>query len=383
MRTIRIIPVLVVCILTANTSAGDWDATQRGKAGFYLRLAKKERTNRPEFFISHPLVDAVVVLFAWGDLELEPRKYDFSSVDETLNLCRKHGKGLILAVSTYGQSVNRQPTPEWLYGKGVKSLRFAGGGTAKGAMITVPKVWDENYLREYSKFISELGRRYNGVEGIWYVMPGLGHIGNVNAQPSKGGGPAFLAEGWTPEIWTRFCIDVIGLYQEALPDVPLIVKSAQQLLHNRKQEHYLPQANAILAKLAQRRVSVIGFGLEPDIEKLNRNHAVERIAALSPYTLRGDIRLGLGDDWPLWIPEQRRKKNDKHLVDRDEAGLERELQYAFGGMAGLPKTHISVMYVLHPEMEACHPKNPDGQNKRLYELLSAARDRLKQETPVE
>jgi hypothetical protein len=98
--------------------------------------------------------------------------------------------------------------------------------------------------------------------------------------------------------------------------------------------------------------------------------------------LSGNVRLGLGDDWPLWIPEKRRIKNGKFLADRDEAGLGRELQYAFGGVEELPKTHISILYVLQTEMEACHPDNPDGQNKWLYELLAAARTRLKQEEPI-
>ncbi|MCK4958906.1 MAG: hypothetical protein KAT00_05890, partial [Planctomycetes bacterium] len=148
-------------------------------------------------------------------------------------------------------------------------------------------------------------------------------------------------------------------------------------------DHYYTQANDILAELAKRNVSIIGFGLEPDIERLRRNHAVERIAQLSSYALRGDIRLGIGDDWPLWIPEERRKKKVRFLIGRDEEGMARELQYAFGGIEGLPKTHISLIYVLQTELEASHPKNEKGQNERVYELLAAARKRLKKEDPIE
>lgn len=362
---------------------GQWYRKHRGKAGLYLRLAKRDRMTRADFFLSHPLVDALVATFAWAVIEPEPGQYDFSEIDKALQICRKHGKGLVLAISTYGQHVDNQPTPEWLYDRGVKRIRFQGGGVAKGEPITVPKVWDDAYLREYGRFIRALGRRYNSESGIWYVMPGFGHIGNVNAQPSKNGGPAFLAEGWTPEIWTELCKDVAGLYQAALPDIPLIVKSAKQILKNSDHDHYYTQANDILAELAKRNVSIIGFGLEPDIERLRRNHAVERIAQLSSYALRGDIRLGIGDDWPLWIPEERRKKNVKFLVGRDEEGMARELQYAFGGIEGLPRTHISLIYVLQTELEASHPKNEKGQNERVYELLAAARKRLKKEDPIE
>ena len=206
---------------TASDSERQWLEKHRGKAGLYLRLAKKERTNRPDFYLSHPLVDAAVFSVPWAAMEPEPGRYDFSEVNAILGLCEKHQKGLVLCVSTYGQNPGKQPTPEWLYEKGVKRIRFPGGGTAKGKDICVPKVWDKAYYREYGKLIQALGKRYNGDSRIWYIMPGFGHIGNVNAQPSKHGGPAFLAEGWTPAIWTDHCLAVVESYQEAFPDTPL------------------------------------------------------------------------------------------------------------------------------------------------------------------
>jgi hypothetical protein len=243
-------------------------------------------------------------------------------------------------------------------------------------------VWDKAYYPEYGKLIRALGKKYNGRPEIWYVVPGCGHIGNLTAQPSKNGGPAFLAEGWTPEIWMHHCLAVTELFQQAFPDTPLIVKSEQILIRDKTRNNYSDGLNAILLEMAKRHVSIIGCGLEPDIEIIHKTGAVSSISRLAQYALTGGIRLGMGDDWPLWIPEERRKRSGPFISGRDDAGLARELQYAFGDGEGLEKTHISVMFVLHPEIGASHPDSEDGQNKTVYELLKNARDRLKREDPI-
>ena len=51
-------------------------------------------------------------------------------------------------------------------------------------------------------------------------------------------------------------------------------------------------------------------------------------------------------------------------------------------MEGLPKSYISLMFVLHPEMSACHPEQGAAQNKEIFQLFTAARQRLIQEDPI-
>ena len=358
-----------------------------GKAGLYLRLPQGQRERSPEFYLSHPLVDAVITTFKWSELETSPGTFDFSSIDKILALCKKHQKGLVLAFSTYGQfaDLEKQPTPEWLYEKGVEKLVFKGGGVAKGDEITVPKVWAGPYLEWYGKLVKALGEKYKEEKSIWYVMPGFGHTGNINAQPSKGGGPAFLQAGWKPALWQEFCLKVTALFQEAFPSTPLIAKSANQLLKDhdekdREDRRYRIELREILKKLAEHGVSMVCFGLEADQDKLKKTGALQALEPLGPLAMSGAIRLGIGDDWPLWMPPERRGKQ-KALANRDEEGLKRILDYAFGGQAGLPKSNVSLIYVLHPEIDASHPKTPDGQNKVVFELLQKARERLKAEDP--
>ena len=352
------------------------DNKHAGKAGLYLRMAKSQRINNPEYFLRHPLVDAVCVSFPWSGIEPEQGKYDFSEIDRIKALCEKYNKGMVLCFSPYGQNIKQPVTPKWLYEKGVKKITFSGGGVSKHGQVTVPRTWDSNkYMEHYGKLIKKAGARYNNEKSIWYIMPGFGHIGNINAQPSKGGAPAFLKQGWTPEKWKAFCLKVVNLYKGAFPDTPLIVKSAKQLLKNKEQWYYADEADWIILEMAKQGVSVITFGLTADIERLLNNRILQRITALSPYSLAGKIRVGISDDWPLWVPKSRQDKGPTR--GRDEKGLQKELQYAFGGVDGIPETHISIIRVLHPEIDASHPEKGAEQNKEVYDLLDKARTRLK------
>jgi hypothetical protein len=363
--------------------AGAFEAASkfRGKAGLYLRLDEVERKWRTEFYLRHPLVDALIVTYTWADLEPSPEHFDFSEVDRVLELCRKFHKGFVLGIAAYGQNPKQPLTPEWVYDvKGVKRIFFAGGGVAKGAKVCVPRPWDEVFVQEYGKLIRKAGDRYNGKPGIWFVEAGLGHIAELTAQPSSGGGPAFLAEGFTPAIWKTYCHQIAQSYQDAFPDTPLIVKASNMLVRDRAHRHYCDAADEILAELAQRHISIITFGLEPTMEGIRENDLPQRYARLSSFSRSGQIRFGAGDDWPLWVPPERRTA--RFIAGRDEKGLAKEIQYAFGDMEGLPKSYISLMFVLHPEMSACHPEQGAAQNKEIFQLFTAARQRLIQEDPI-
>lgn len=371
-----------------EATSAEAQARQAGKAGFYLRLPKQQREKDPEFYLSHPLVDAVVVTFGWSDIEPRPGEFNFTEIDKFIALSKKHQKGLVLGFSTYGQQpdINLQPAPTWLYDKGVEKITFHGGGQAKGKDVVIPKVWDDAYWTWYEKFVRKLGERYRDEKAIWYVMPAFGHIGNLNAQPSKGGGPALLKAGWTAEKWEAFCLKVAALYQKEFPATPLIGIAANELLKDKgagaslEDRYHRSELMDILTRLAGRGVSIIRLGLEADENKLKKSKLLEQNRPLVPLAEKGLIRLGFGDDWPLWVPANRR--NGKFLADRDEKGLRRILDNAFGGVHGLPETRVSILYVLHPEIEASHPRSPDGQNKDVYELLKVARERLIRDDPV-
>ncbi|MGH8659490.1 MAG: beta-galactosidase [Nitrososphaera sp.] len=370
-----------VAFLPAEIEAGAGVEKHRYKAGLYLRLPKQAREWNPDYFFRHPLIDAVITTFKWSKIEPKPGKYNFSDIDAVLDLAAKYKKGIILGFMTYDQDPRDPATPDWLYDRGITNIGFRGGGVSKGTPISVPKTWDDAYLRAYGEFVRKIGQRYDNNPLIWYIAPAFGHLGNLTAQPSKGGSRAFLAEGWTADIWKTFCLQVVESYQKAFPNTPLLAKSAPRLLRDRRRDHYSKESDEILIDVAKRRVSVVTGGLEPELSALNKNNVVSRLARLSTLALSGEIRVGISDDWPLWVPEKRRQKQIM-LADRDEMGLKQELRYAFGGVEGLDKTNISIIFVLHPEIDASHPENGAAQNKEVYRLLDAARKRLKEEDPI-
>ncbi|MBI2569185.1 MAG: beta-galactosidase [Candidatus Schekmanbacteria bacterium] len=361
-------------------SGASWSEQHENKAGLYLRLPQQQRGQDAEYFMRHPLIDAAIVSMKWSELEPEAGKYNFSEMDRLLAIAKKLNKGIVFAFSTYGQSPTDQPTPAWLYDNGVRRITFSGGGASKKAKISVPMVWDNKYLDEYEKFIKKISDRYSGETRIWYIMPGIGHIGNVKPQPSKGGAMALKKAGWNPRLWEEFSLKVVDMYQTNFHNTPLLVKAGLWYLRDPKHDNYSREADSLLTKLAEKRVSIITFGLEPDARALDKNKVVKRLADLAPRSVVGEIRVGIGDDWPLWVPGPRRVA--KPTRGRDDLGLSKELEYAFGGVEGLPKTNISILYVLHPEVDASHPEKGDKQNKEVYRLLEAARKRLKEEDPV-
>jgi hypothetical protein len=377
---------LGVLCTNMETSAGQPDqrrakkAWHAGKAGLYLRLPPEKR-KEATLLLTHPLVDAVVANYEWGELEPQAGAYNFRDIDYVLSLCKRYHKGMLLQIATYGQSPARMQTPSWVYARGVKGIRFHGGGDANGQLVTSPRIWDSQpYLENYDKLIRRLAERYSRDSTIWYIVPGIGLIGTTVAQPSVEGGQVFEQEGWTPQLWGEHTRQVIRRYQDAFPTTPLMVMASNILLRDRSHDHYRRELRDLLLELGQNGVSVLAHGLDPDIDRIRQNEVLAPLVPLASLAVSGSIRLGLGDDWPLWVPPERRR--DRHLASRDEAGLKRMLDYAFGGVQGLPRTHISTLYVLHPEIEASHPARGSQQNRSVYDILRTARQRLLDEDPI-
>src|SRR3990172_3626624 len=190
---------------------------QQGKSGIYVRLGKqgeeKEREGRrqrnkmQDLIQSHPLVDAVVISTSWRDAELTRGSYSFDSLQSEVNRWGKAGKGVVIGLLLYGQTVDDAKTPPWIYAQpNIREISFSGGGTAKGRQIRVPAVWDKGFVEKYVEpMVAAFAKALDGNPHVWYIMVGLSHIGNMTAQPSEDGSRAFLEAGFTPEKWSDYC----------------------------------------------------------------------------------------------------------------------------------------------------------------------------------
>jgi len=347
-------------------------ASQAGRAGVYVRATRLDAQTR-RLYATHPLLDAVIVSAQWAEVEPRPGVYDFSRLVTEVDGWGKAGKHVVVLLSLYGQNPKRPQTPEWLYRQpDVQAIEFAGGGRAKGQQIRVPRVWEDAFVDRYlDPLVAKFAAALDGNKTVWYIMPGFGHIGNLNAQPSRGGSRAFLDAGWTPAKWQHYALRLEAVYQRYFRKTPLIVKSAAKLLRDRRQNHYSDAIPTLLKALTDRGAAFILFGLDADpaaVDSLRR-----RSGPALALVERGQTRMGVGDDWPLWVPPNRRNRGP--TFGRDVTFLHQALANAFGGALSLPTT---ILYLQQPELLASHPQAA-GYQPDVAKEIRAARKRLFEE----
>jgi len=376
--------LLVLCVsigalraegLDASSESGaDLRARHCGKAGLYLRPSTGARTTQRELYLRHPLLDAVVLSTFWREVEPQRGQYSFEQLREEVAAWGKAGKGVVICLGLYGQAVDDQLTPPWIYEQpGVRELSFKGGGVARGRQIRIPAVWDQGFFDRYVEpMVRRFAEEFDGHPYVWYVMPGFGHIGNVTCQPSAGGSAACLEAGWTPREWSDYCRRVMQVYGEHFRQTPVFLKAAGMYIRDRQRDHYREECGQLLLEFARQGACVVHFGLEGDRSEMQ--DVYRHLAMLLPEARQGISRIGLGDDWPLWVPEDRRDQGPTR--DHDEANLGRTLENAFGGADGVPEIPTTVLFCQQPEILASHP-DAEGYRPAVADALERARRRLK------
>lgn len=372
----RSFPAEMVDDLTVGVEEGPLESGRKnaGKSGIYVRLTHSERDKSAEYVLSHPLVDAVVMSFYWNEVEPASGHFDFSSLDRMLDLCKRYKKGMVLELSVYGGEGEKTSAPEWLYETGIRRIAFSEQRDARPRELAMPKVWDNPCTEALNKCVRRLGERYQHEQALWYVVPAFGFNGGPGIFPTRDGSgiAACRKEGWTIDVWRDLCNKVTGFYQLAFPDTPLLMTLPRHARYELAQNQW----RDIGAALARRGVSFVPFGLEADLEKHKKNNGMIFLEPFSRYADKGALRVGLGDDNPLWLPAERRTRDS--TADRDEEGLKRIVEHAFGGVAELPKTHITILFISYAEIEYSHPKGK-APNKAVFDILQKARDRLREE----
>ena len=116
---------------------------------------------------------------------------------------------------------------------------------------------------------------------------------------------------------------------------------------------------------------MVSLGISGSLEKAKRVHA--RLAPVASLASEGAVRVGMGDDWPLWVPERRRRAGVTEGFD--EAHLEKIRQHVFGETAGLPETPVTILYCQEPEISASNPGH-SSYRKEVHDLMRRFRDQL-------
>ena len=292
-------------------------------------------------------------------------------------------KHVVLGLTPYGQESGKW-TPNWLYEQpDVQTVGpFAGGGAAAGKPIRIPAVWKEGFAAKYfAPRLKKLAEAFDGDGTVWYVQLGLGHIGNVTAQPSPGGADAMVKAGWTPEKWGDYCRSTAAIYQQYFRKTPLLFVCETILIRHRKENNFQGQANAIFEALTQQGIAGIYLGLGYDHEAATKG-IYQGIETSIPAAARGVCRLGLGRDWPIWVPEYRRTL--RPTVGCDEVFFQRTLNAMFTNPADGQALPTTIIYCNPPEILASTPAHTSEKQVEkdcyyrpaVYDILNNARQRL-------
>jgi hypothetical protein len=359
------------------------------KQGIFLRMDLGMDEREKQQHRTNPMVDGIILMCRWR--QLEPRKghFTFKELETEIQQCRQAGKSVVVAVMPYGQSLDKRgqtpsgahyvmETPPWLYEqRDVPMLEFVGGGGAIGKKVAVPEVWKEGFVQSHMEpLVAALARALDGDPNVSYIRIGLGHIGHVTAQASPDGSKVFLQAGWTARKWSDYCLNVAAVYRKYFKRTPLMLTAEKRLLAHKQRQHYVAEEAVLLEEMARRGVSIIHLGLVRELKGMLPLYS--DLAGVVPYARNGKIQLGIGDDWPMWVPVSRRTQ--KATLGHDEQFLRETLRFAFGGLDGLPPLPTTILYLQPPEVLVADPQNHRtdelGYNAEVHEILKQLRQHL-------
>jgi hypothetical protein len=105
------------------------------------------------------LLSGVYIHIGWKELEKEPGKFDFSTLDKTIEVLRRAKRKYVLGVKPGAE------TPAFVFQQGAPSFQTRVNNPHRanfGENVSIPVPWDAQYQREFSRLIEEVGKRYAG-----------------------------------------------------------------------------------------------------------------------------------------------------------------------------------------------------------------------------
>lgn len=151
-----------------------------------------EYSNQPENYGSRldygdtvdefPGLTTIYLRLAWGLLEPEEGRFDWSWFDGPAQRWIAKGKRLVLRLTT-SESFNRYATPKWVYDAGARQVPFLAKYTDKysAGPSFEPDFGDPVYLDKLDRFLAAAAARYDGDPNVDFIdigtlgMWGEGH----------------------------------------------------------------------------------------------------------------------------------------------------------------------------------------------------------------
>lgn len=196
--------------------------------------------------VSAPFVDGVVAYFHWNVLEREPGRVDMEPILRIRSRVQSEGKRFILRI------VTAEHTPNWLYRLGVPRVIDKSDDQPR----SVPLYWHPVYLQRVNALIAKIAEQLDGDPSVAAVQIGVAKYGEMLI-----GGRDWIAQGFSPSIWTDTCRAIIDIYKEHFKKTPLLVMIMSQEFPDGRRTESMQQ---VAEYAAAHRVGLQFNGLSPD-----------------------------------------------------------------------------------------------------------------------
>jgi len=138
-------------------------------------------------FVANPAFEGAQLKYNWRELEPQPGRYDFSSIEHDLAFLRAHKKKLWIQLQDVSFDSTRINVPEYLlhdsaYHGGIEATWYKPDGATQPRIGGwVARRWDPAVQRRFAELLNALGRAFDGrIEGInlpetslgWTEFPG-------------------------------------------------------------------------------------------------------------------------------------------------------------------------------------------------------------------
>ncbi len=342
-------------------------------------------SGRPAKFLDHPHVDGVFLRTSWKQVEAQRGVYDFGQLANTTKPWVEAGKGVIIGIALAGQ--HNRSTPEWVY-EVVPPISYE----RKGIKVEVPRCWDPKFLPLVGGMVEAFGEQYNGNPNINAILVGPAHIGFLTAMPNRVGAEQFMEAGWTPDNYKTYATGLCALYAQHFPNSRLWMRCAGMLIGIREpadygfdnEPYFTDTRNEILEHAARTYGCTIGFNaLEADSKAYMATKAPQFLARMSDGVVAGKYGLEVSDDWPMWLPLNRRRQSSPPANRLEDSSAETMNAYfeacmrnAIGGFRGVPESHITLMKLLETDLSASYPGYEEYQ-QQVYEITGWVREQMK------
>ena len=164
-------------------------------------------------------IDGMRLRPIWSDVQPGSATFDWSSIDELLDLAAQHGKFIGLSV-TAGTC-----TPQWVYDAGATKYHLQDGSG-----LSMPLPWDPVFQSKWLAFVRTMGQRYDGNPALRYVViSGLGQFIESFLARTTADNNALTALGGPP-AWEAAARQIIAAYAQAFPTTPFFITGSKPFL---------------------------------------------------------------------------------------------------------------------------------------------------------